>query len=157
VRWGEIDFLIVDLPPGTGDVQLTLTQKAKITGAIIVSTPQDIALLDARKAIDMFNKTDAPILGMIENMATFCCPACGHETAIFGQGGAQREAERLGLPFLGAIPLDLDTRVMSDEGAPVVASRPDGPVAARFREIARAVLAAPQVGPVRLARGAAGA
>jgi ATP-binding protein involved in chromosome partitioning len=147
VSWAPLDFLIVDLPPGTGDVQLTLAQKAKTAGAIVVSTPQDVALLDARKALDMFRKTGVPVLGMIENMASFCCPACGHETEIFGHGGARREAERLGLPFLGEIPLDLDTRIQSDEGAPVVASRPDGAVARRFREIARALAAAPGVRP----------
>jgi ATP-binding protein involved in chromosome partitioning len=150
VTWAPLDFLIVDLPPGTGDVQLTLAQKTKVTGAIVVSTPQDVALLDARKALDMFRKTGVPVIGMIENMASFCCPACGHETEIFGHGGARREAERLGLPFLGEIPIDLDTRIQSDEGAPVVASRPDGAVARRFREIARALMAAPEVG--RIAR-----
>ncbi|NIP77235.1 MAG: P-loop NTPase, partial [Xanthomonadales bacterium] len=102
---------MVDLPPGTGDVQLTLSQKAEVTGAIIVSTPQDIALLDARKAMDMFRKTETPVLGLIENMSTYICPNCGHEAHIFGHGGAKAEAERLGIPFLGEIPLDLDIRV----------------------------------------------
>jgi Mrp family chromosome partitioning ATPase len=102
VAWGTLDYLIVDLPPGTGDVQLTLSQKANVSGAVVVSTPQDIALIDAKKALDMFRKTGTPVLGMIENMSTFCCPNCGHETQIFGHGGARREAERLGLPFLAA-------------------------------------------------------
>ena len=110
VAWGELDVLIVDLPPGTGDVQLTLSQKYPITGAIVVSTPQDVALLDARKAIDMFDKTQVPVLGIVENMSTYVCPNCGHEAHIFGHGGARAEAERLGLPFLGEIPLDLAIR-----------------------------------------------
>ena len=106
VAWGELDVLIVDLPPGTGDVQLTLSQKFLVTGAIVVSTPQDVALIDARKAIDMFDKTRVPVLGIVENMSTYVCPNCGHEEHIFGHGGARAEAERLGLPFLGEIPLD---------------------------------------------------
>lgn len=137
VVWGELDALIVDLPPGTGDVQLTLTQKADVTGAIVVSTPQDLALLDARKAIDMFRKLDTPILGIIENMASFCCPHCGQETAIFGLGGAKREAEKLAIPFLGAIPLDLDLRLASDAGQPLLATDPEGAQAKRFRAMAR--------------------
>ncbi len=137
VAWGELDALIVDLPPGTGDVQLTLSQKAEVTGAVIVSTPQDLALLDARKAIDMFHKLHTPLLGIVENMASFCCPNCGTETAIFGLGGARREAERLGVPFLGAIPLDLDLRMASDAGQPLTASDPEGAQATRFRAIAR--------------------
>ncbi len=140
VAWGTLDVLIIDLPPGTGDVQLTLSQKAKVSGAVVVSTPQDVALIDARKAIDMFNKLNTPILGMIENMSTFCCPACGVETPVFGHGGAQREAQALGLPFLGAVPLDLETRVQSDEGVPIALSNPEGPQALRFRAIARALL-----------------
>jgi ATP-binding protein involved in chromosome partitioning len=148
VAWGALDYLIVDLPPGTGDVQLTLSQKVKVTGAVVVSTPQDIALLDARKALDMFRKMGTPVLGMIENMSTFICPNCQHETQIFGQGGARREAERLGLPFLGEIPLDIDIRLLSDTGAPIVASRPDSPQAQRFREIARLVMASPEVGQI---------
>ena len=133
VAWGELDALIVDLPPGTGDVQLTLSQKYAITGAIIVSTPQDVALLDARKALDMFVKTRVPVLGIIENMSTYICPNCGHEAHIFGHGGARAEAERLGLPFLGEIPLDLAIRVAGDGGTPVVAAEPDGPEARAFR------------------------
>ena len=144
VSWGALDYLIVDLPPGTGDVQLTLAQKASVTGAVIVSTPQDIALLDARKAIDMFRKTDTPILGIVENMSTFLCPKCGEETQVFGHGGARREAETLGLPFLGEVPLDIAIRTTSDGGAPIVVSQPDGPHALRFREIARRLMEAPQ-------------
>lgn len=141
VNWGRLDYLVVDLPPGTGDVQLTLAQKAKVAGAVVVSTPQDIALIDALKAIDMFRKTNIPVLGVIENMSTFCCPNCGHETPIFGHGGARAEAARLGLPFLGEIPLDLDTRVLSDRGTPIVAAQPRGPQAERFRSVARALMA----------------
>lgn len=135
VEWGQLDVLIVDLPPGTGDVQLTLAQKAKITGAIVVSTPQDIALLDARKAINMFNKTQTPVLGMIENMSTFCCPNCGRETHIFGHGGARADAERLDLPFLGEIPLHLDIRMAGDSGTPIAAT--DHPAAAAYADIAK--------------------
>jgi len=145
VAWGDLDYLVVDLPPGTGDVQLTLSQKATITGAVVVSTPQDIALIDARKALDMFRKTNTPVLGIIENMSTFCCPNCGVETQIFGHGGARREAATLGLPFLGEIPLDLETRQLSDSGTPIVVSRPGSAQAKRFREIARAVMAAPEI------------
>ncbi len=148
VAWGTLDYLLVDLPPGTGDVQLTLSQKARVAGAVVVSTPQDIALIDARKAIDMFGKMTVPILGMIENMATYICPTCGDEAHIFGHGGARSEAERLGIPFLGEVPLDIDIRVTSDEGAPIVVSKPQSPQAKRFREIARRLMAAPQLQPV---------
>lgn len=119
VEWGRLDVLIVDLPPGTGDVQLTLAQKTKITGAIVVSTPQDIALLDARKALNMFGKTKTPVLGMIENMSTYVCPSCGYRQELFGHGGVKQEAEKQGLPFLGEIPLDLDIRLASDKGEPI--------------------------------------
>ncbi|MEL7465675.1 MAG: Mrp/NBP35 family ATP-binding protein [Pseudomonadota bacterium] len=136
VNWAPLDFLIIDLPPGTGDVQLTLSQKTNLTGAVVVSTPQDVALIDARKAIDMFQKIKIPVLGMIENMATFCCPNCGHETNIFGHGGAEAEAAKIGAPFLGRVPLALDVRTTSDEGTPIVSSRPDSPEALRFREMA---------------------
>jgi ATP-binding protein involved in chromosome partitioning len=119
VEWGRLDVLIVDLPPGTGDVQLTLAQKTKITGAIVVSTPQDIALLDARKALNMFRKTKTPVLGMIENMSTYVCPSCGYRQELFGHGGVKQEAEKQGLPFLGEIPLDLDIRLASDKGEPI--------------------------------------
>jgi len=140
VEWGELDALIVDLPPGTGDVQLTLSQKFAITGAIVVSTPQDVALLDARKAIDMFEKTRIPLLGIIENMSSYICPSCGHEAHIFGHGGARAEAGRLGTPFLGEIPLDLKIRLAGDEGTPVVAAHPDSPEALAFRDIARRLI-----------------
>jgi len=127
VQWGVLDVLLVDLPPGTGDVQLTLSQKAEVTGAIVVSTPQDIALLDVRKALDMFAKTGVPIIGMIENMSTFCCPKCGHEEPLFGHGGARAEAARLGIGFLGEIPLSLDIRVAGDSGKPIaLTDRPPG-------------------------------
>ena len=141
VQWGELDVLLVDLPPGTGDVQLTLSQKAEVTGAIVVSTPQDIALLDARKALNMFEKMGTRVVGMIENMSTYICPSCGHEAHIFGHGGARADAERLGLPFLGEIPLDLDIRMASDGGEPIVAARPDGPQAEAFRTVARQLIA----------------
>ena len=135
VEWGELDVLIVDLPPGTGDVQLTLCQKTELTGAIVVSTPQDVALLDARKAVDMFNTLNSPVLGMIENMSTFVCPECGHEAHIFGHGGVKADAERLGIPFLGALPIDLDTRLAGDAGTPIAAG--EGPMADAYRALAR--------------------
>lgn len=140
VAWGELDALVVDLPPGTGDVQLTLSQRYPVTGAIIVSTPQDVALLDARKAMDMFVKTKVPILGLVENMSGYICPNCGHEAHIFGHGGARAEAERLGLPFLGEIPLDLQIRLSGDGGTPVAARNPDGAEALAFRGIARRLI-----------------
>ena len=139
VAWGELDVLIVDLPPGTGDVQLTLSQKFLVTGAIVVSTPQDVALIDARKAIDMFDKTRVPVLGIVENMSTYVCPSCGHEEHIFGHGGARAEAERLGLPFLGEIPLALATRIAGDGGTPIAAG--DGPEERAFRAVARRLIA----------------
>jgi ATP-binding protein involved in chromosome partitioning len=140
VAWGELDALIVDLPPGTGDVQLTLSQKYPLTGAIIVCTPQDVALLDARKALDMFDKLKVPILGIVENMSTYVCPNCGHEAHLFGHGGARAEADRLGLPFLGEIPIDIAIRISGDDGTPVAAARPDGPEARGFRELARRLI-----------------
>ena len=140
VAWGELDVLVIDLPPGTGDVQLTLSQKYVIAGAIIVSTPQDVALLDARKAYDMFLKTRVPVLGLIENMSSYICPNCGHEAHIFGHGGARAEAERLDIPFLGEIPLDLAIRLAGDEGVPVVAARPESPEARAFRAVARRLI-----------------
>jgi ATP-binding protein involved in chromosome partitioning len=139
VRWGELDVLIVDLPPGTGDVQLTLCQKAAPTGAIVVSTPQDVALLDARKAIDMFDTLKTPVLGMIENMSTFICPNCGHEAHIFGQGGVQAEAEKRGFPFLGSLPIDLETRLAGDSGTPIATG--DGPVAKAYAQLAKGLVA----------------
>ncbi len=136
VQWGRLDVLLVDLPPGTGDVQMTLAQKVPLTGAIIVSTPQDIALIDARKGIDMFNRMEVPIIGLIENMAAFVCDGCGKVHHPFGHGGARAEAERLGVPFLGEIPLDLAVRVASDSGAPVVLQDPEGPEAQAFWKLA---------------------
>ncbi len=136
VAWGELDVLIVDLPPGTGDVQLTLCQKSEVTGAIVISTPQDVALLDARKALAMFRKLETPVLGLVENMSAYICPKCGHEAHIFGHGGARAEAEKLGLPFLGEIPLDLDIRLAGDAGTPIAAAKPDSPQAAAFRDLA---------------------
>lgn len=140
VQWGELDVLIVDLPPGTGDVQLTLAQNAAIDGAIIVSTPQDIALLDARKALDMFSKTSTKVVGMIENMSTHICSECGHEEHIFGHGGAKTEAEKHGFPFLGEIPLDINIRLAGDGGTPIVASDPDSKQAFAFTDIARKLI-----------------
>lgn len=141
VQWGQLDVLIVDLPPGTGDVQMTLAQKADVTGALVVSTPQDIALLDARKALVMFDKLNVPVLGMIENMSGYVCPNCGTEAHIFGHGGAEAEAAKRDIPFLGAIPLSLDIRLASDGGAPIVASDPNSAQAEAFRGIARALVA----------------
>jgi ATP-binding protein involved in chromosome partitioning len=138
VEWGELDVLIVDMPPGTGDVQLTLCQKAEVTGAIIVSTPQDVALLDARKAIDMFNTLNTPILGLIENMSTYVCPNCGHEEHLFGHGGVRTEADALGVPFLGEIPLSLDVRVAGDSGTPIAAS--DSSAGQAYAHLARRLI-----------------
>jgi len=139
VRWGELDVLVVDMPPGTGDAQLTMAQRVPLTGSVIVSTPQDIALLDARKGLNMFRRVDVPVLGIVENMSFFLCPHCGERSEIFGHGGAEHEAERLGLPFLGGIPLHLSIRETSDAGAPIVASQPDSPQATAFRGIAATV------------------
>ncbi len=138
VEWGELDVLVIDLPPGTGDVQLTLSQKTDVTGAIIVSTPQDVALLDARKAINMFERMDVPILGMIENMSSYHCPKCGHEAYIFGHGGAKADAETAGLAFLGEIPLELDIRVAGDGGTPIAAT--DSPHGAAYMAIAQQLI-----------------
>ena len=141
VEWGRLDVLLVDLPPGTGDVQMTLSQKFFVAGAVIVSTPQDIALMDARKGIDMFKRMDVPLFGLIENMASFICDGCGKEHHPFGHGGARAEAEKLGSPFLGGIPLDLDIRVGSDGGVPIVVSKPDSPQAQAFQRIADEIVA----------------
>jgi ATP-binding protein involved in chromosome partitioning len=139
VEWGELDILIVDMPPGTGDAQLTMAQQVPLAGAIIVSTPQDIALIDARKGLNMFRKVDVPVLGIIENMSVFVCPNCGHESHIFSHGGAKQEAAALGLEFLGEMPLHIDIRVTSDEGRPIVMSEPEGEHARRYLDIARKV------------------
>jgi len=141
VLWGELDVLVVDLPPGTGDAQLTLSQKVRLAGAVIVTTPQDVALADAVKGIAMFRKVGVPILGVVENMSFFCCPHCGTRTDVFSHGGGRREAERLGAPFLGEVPLDGAVREGGDRGEPVVASQPDSPLAASFFAIADNVLA----------------
>jgi len=146
VDWGELDFLIVDMPPGTGDAQLTLAQSVPLAGAVIVSTPQDLALIDAARGVTMFNKVAVPVLGIVENMSTFICPNCQHETPIFGHGGARAEATRLGVGFLGEIPLDMAIRVTSDEGRPIVIDQPDGPHAAAYRAVARNVVAALEAG-----------
>jgi ATP-binding protein involved in chromosome partitioning len=139
VQWGRLDVLIVDLPPGTGDVQLTLCQRTNLTGAIVVSTPQDVALIDARKAIDMFRTLKTPILGLIENMSLYVCPNCGHEAHLFGHGGVEAEAARLDLPFLGSLPIDLDTRLGGDAGQPVAAG--DGAMARAYRALADRLVA----------------
>jgi ATP-binding protein involved in chromosome partitioning len=141
VQWGQLDVLIVDLPPGTGDVQMTLSQKVNVTGAVVVSTPQDIALLDAKKGIDMFKRMDVPLLGFVENMASFVCDGCGKEHHPFGHGGAKAEAEKQGMPFLGEIPLDLAIRVASDGGVPMVVSKPSSPQARAFLDIADQLIA----------------
>ncbi|WP_172294729.1 Mrp/NBP35 family ATP-binding protein [Pseudoruegeria sp. HB172150] len=141
VQWGALDVLIVDLPPGTGDVQMTLSQKAQVDGAVIVSTPQDVALLDARKGIDMFKQLNVPITGMIENMSTHICSQCGHEEHVFGHGGVAAEAEKLGVPLLAEVPLHLDIRLASDGGAPIVVSKPDSPQAKAFHEVASRLVA----------------
>ncbi len=141
VAWGELDCLVVDMPPGTGDAQLTMAQAVPLAGAVIVSTPQDLALIDARRGIAMFRKVSVPVLGIVENMSYFLCPHCGTRTDIFAHGGARQEAARLGVPFLGEVPLDGAIRETSDSGAPVVASEPDGARAAIFRAIAANVAA----------------
>ncbi len=141
VAWGDLDVMVIDMPPGTGDTQLTIAQRVKLAGAVIVSTPQDIALIDARKGINMFAKVNVPVLGLIENMSTFHCPNCGHESHIFGHGGAKADAERLGVDFLGELPLDIDLRIASDEGRPVVVTHPEGAMAQRYLAIAEKIKA----------------
>jgi ATP-binding protein involved in chromosome partitioning len=137
VEWGALDIMIVDMPPGTGDAQLTMAQRVSLAGAVIVSTPQDIALIDARRGVRMFERTKVPVLGLIENMSMFVCPNCKHESHIFGHGGARAEAQRLGTEFLGEIPLLLDIRTGADAGTPVVAVDPDGAAAKAFTAVAR--------------------
>jgi len=139
VEWGVLDLMVVDMPPGTGDAQLTMAQQVPLKGAVIVSTPQDLALIDARRGIAMFRRVNVPVLGIVENMSTFICPHCGTRSDIFGHGGARHEAERLGVPFLGEVPLDMAIREKSDAGQPVVASAPDGPLAQCYRDIAARV------------------
>jgi ATP-binding protein involved in chromosome partitioning len=139
VAWGELDVLVVDMPPGTGDAQLTMAQATPLAGVVIVSTPQDLALIDARRGVTMFRRVEVPILGIVENMATFVCPHCGNASPIFGHGGARHEAERLGVPFLGEVPLEMVIRETSDTGRPVVAVDPDGPHGRIYRDIAQRV------------------
>jgi ATP-binding protein involved in chromosome partitioning len=136
VEWGTLDVMVVDMPPGTGDAQLTMAQQVPLKGAVIVSTPQDLALIDARRGVAMFNRVNVPVLGIIENMSYFVCPHCGTRSDIFAHGGARHEAERLGVPFLGEVPLHMAIREKSDAGLPVVATEPDGPHAKIYRDIA---------------------
>ena len=139
VEWGPLDVLVVDMPPGTGDAQLTMAQQVPLAGAVIVSTPQDLALIDARKGLNMFKKVDVPLLGIVENMSYFIAPDTGKRYDIFGHGGARKEAERLGVTFLGEVPLQMEIRATSDEGTPIVVSKPDGPEAEIYRAIAAKV------------------
>jgi ATP-binding protein involved in chromosome partitioning len=141
-QWGEADVMVIDMPPGTGDVQLTLAQQTPLSGAVIVSTPQDLALIDARKGLNMFKKVNVPVIGIVENMSYFVCTKCGERHEIFGHGGAREEAERIGVPFLGEVPLDKEVRLRSDSGEPVVATQPDSLHAAIYRDVARQVWAA---------------
>jgi len=150
VQWGELDVLVVDMPPGTGDAQLTLAQRVALAGAVIVSTPQDIALIDARKGLSMFRKVAVPVLGIVENMSYFLCPKCGERSEIFGHGGAHEEADKMGVPFLGEVPLHLDIRTTSDSGHPITVAKPDSPHAQVYKNIAGRVwkqLTANQRGP----------
>ena len=140
VEWGKLDVMVVDMPPGTGDAQLTMAQQVPLKGAVIVSTPQDLALIDARRGVAMFRRVNVPVLGIVENMSYFLCPNCGKRSDIFGHGGARKEAERQGVPFLGEVPLHMTIREKSDSGMPVVATEPDGPHAKIYREIAAKVL-----------------
>jgi ATP-binding protein involved in chromosome partitioning len=149
VDWGELDVLVVDMPPGTGDAQLTMSQSVPLAGAVIVSTPQDLALIDARRGVAMFQKVNVPILGVIENMSTFVCPHCGTTSHIFGHGGARDEATRIGVPFLGEIPLHMDIRERADSGRPVVVTQPDSAHSLAYRAIARDVWRALEEGTAR--------
>ena len=140
-RWGDLDVLVVDLPPGTGDIQLTMAQKIPVAGAVIVTTPQDIATLDARKALKMFEKLDIAVLGLVENMAVHVCSNCGHAEHIFGEGGAGRMSEQYGVPVLGSLPLQVAIREQGDAGTPIVAAQADSAMAQAYRDVARAMLA----------------
>ena len=146
VSWDGLDILVIDMPPGTGDAQLSLSQRATLAGAVIVSTPQDLALIDARKGLNMFKKVNVPLLGIVENMSFFSCPDCGSRHNIFGNGGAEAEAKKLGVPFLGDVPLEMDIRETSDAGKPIVVSAPDSPHAAHYHKIAAGVLDALNIG-----------
>jgi ATP-binding protein involved in chromosome partitioning len=137
VEWGDLDYLVLDLPPGTGDIQLTIVQTVALAGAIIVTTPQEVALIDARKAASMFEKVNVPVLGLIENMSYFISPTDGSKHEIFGVGGGEREAKRLRVPLLGQIPIDIATRQSGDRGMPITSEAPDSPVASEFMKIAR--------------------
>ncbi len=139
VKWGTLDFLIIDLPPGTGDAQLTLTQKVPLTGAVVVTTPQDVALIDARKGLAMFRKVNVPVLGIVENMSYFICRHCGEREEIFGHGGGRKTAEMLGVPFLGEVPIDPKVVVGGDTGEPIVVADPTAPAAMALKEVARLV------------------
>ncbi|WP_411832422.1 iron-sulfur cluster carrier protein ApbC [Pseudoxanthomonas mexicana] len=139
--WGDLDYLFIDLPPGTGDIQLTLAQKIPVAGAVIVTTPQDIATLDARKALKMFEKVEVPVLGIVENMAVHTCSNCGHVEHLFGEGGGQRMAAQYGVPLLGSLPLDIAIREQGDAGQPVVVAAPDSAVAQAYRQAAQAMAA----------------
>jgi len=139
VDWGPLDVMVIDMPPGTGDTQLTISQRVKLAGAVIVSTPQDIALLDARRGLNMFRKVNVPVLGIIENMSLYVCPNCGHEAHIFGHGGARADALRLGVDFLGELPLDMALRLSGDDGTPIVAADPTGALALAYRGIAEKI------------------
>ncbi|MBV1797086.1 Mrp/NBP35 family ATP-binding protein [Siccirubricoccus sp. G192] len=136
VEWGALDVMVVDMPPGTGDAQLTMSQRVPLAGAVIVSTPQDVALLDARRGVKMFERVNVPVLGVVENMSYYCCPNCGHRAELFGHGGARAEAQRLGVEFLGELPLKLAIRELADAGTPIVAARPETEEAAAYRAIA---------------------
>jgi len=141
-NWQDLDYLLVDMPPGTGDIQLTLSQRVPLTGAVIVTTPQDIALLDARKGVSMFEKVGVPIIGVVENMAVYCCPNCGHTEHIFGQGGGMKMSQDFNMPYLGALPLNLSIREQADSGRPSVVADPDGEIAGIYRSVARQVAVA---------------
>jgi len=150
-NWDSLDYLVVDLPPGTGDIQLTLAQKVPVSGCVVVTTPQDIALLDARKAVQMFRKVDMFVLGIVENMSTHICSQCGHEEPIFGSGGGARMAEQYGVPLLGQLPLDLRIREDLDHGRPTVISAPETELALRYRDVARSLAARLAIRPRSLA------
>ncbi len=151
VAWAGLDVLVIDMPPGTGDAQLTIAQSTPLSGAVIVSTPQDLALIDARRGVTMFNQVEIPILGIIENMATFVCPHCGESSHIFGHGGARAEAQKLGVPFLGEIPLNMTIRELSDAGTPVVAAEPNGPHATVYKAMAGEIWQGLSGAPARVA------